>query len=74
MPQPAPVPAQKLLDEQHKFWGLSRILLNDDYYNNILKVLVNKGDSILIKNDPVEEKDNKDQKDVTQPPNLPQKK
>lgn len=45
--------SSKILNENHKFHGLSKILLNDDYYKNILKVLVNKGDSILIKNDPV---------------------
>ena len=25
----------------------------EDYYENILKVLVGKGDSILVKNDPI---------------------
>jgi hypothetical protein len=48
------------LEEKHKFYGLSQILLNDDYYNNILKVLVGKGDSILIKNDPIEEKEQRE--------------
>jgi hypothetical protein len=43
----------KLLDERHKFYDFSQILLNDDYFDNILKVLVGKGDSILIKNDPI---------------------
>jgi hypothetical protein len=58
-PKPVEVSAEKLLDEKHNFYWLSQILLNDDFYNNILRVLVNKGDSILIKNDPVEEKDTK---------------
>ncbi len=37
-------------------------------------MLVNKGDSILIKNDPIEEKEMKEQKDATQAQNPQQKK
>jgi len=54
---------------------LSQILLNDDYYNKILKVLINRGDSILIKNDPVEEKETKEfAKEPSQAQNQQQKK
>lgn len=47
------------MDEKHKFHGFAKILTNDDYYKNIVRALVNKGDSILIKNDPIEDKEQK---------------
>lgn len=68
-------PINNNLDQKHKFYGLSQILLNEDYFNNIVKALVNRGDSILIKNDPVEDRELKESaKDLSQFSNSYQKK